>query len=115
MAEKKETPKTMVGHDVELLGRTIHVAPLISLGMDRIQLMLRIVDRIKRGIFNPDDLLKMDRLFGLLLSEEDDRWLESKVLEGELTTAQIVAALTGTFMEVEPNKPVKAVRAARGR
>lgn len=115
MAEKTETPKTMVAHDIELLGRTIHVAPFISLGMDRIRLMLRIVDRIQRGIFNPDDLLKMDKLFGLLISEEDDRWLENQVLDGKLTTEQIINALVGTFMEPTDKPVAKAVRAARGR
>lgn len=114
MAEKREPIEAEKAHDIELLGRSIHVDPFITLGIDRMRLIYRIIDRVNRGSINPDDLLKLDKMFSSLISEEDDRWLEDKIIEGELTSQEVYNAIVGTFAVVV-EEPKKSVRARRGR
>lgn len=112
MAEKQDSP----GGVITLLDRKITVAPLTSLGMDRMRLMARVYKRMANGEIGVDEFLKIDRLFSMLVSKEDDMWLEDMILDGKLTTDQVINEMLGVLL-VDPDKakPAPKKRATRAR
>lgn len=112
MAEKKDP----TGGVITLLDRKITVAPISSLGLDRMRLMARVYKRMANGEIGVDEFLKIDRLFSMLVSKEDDRWLEDQILDGNLTTDQVIQAMLSVL--IIDNKAAKAAprkRATRAR
>lgn len=101
MAENKDP----TGGDIVLLGRTITVKPITTLGLDRMRLMARIYKRMANGEIGVDEFLKIDRLFSMLVSKEDDRWLEDQILDGALTTDTVMTAMLSVL--VVSDKPAK--------
>lgn len=109
------TPQT-----VTILDRKIVVQPIVSLGLDRMRLMAQIGYRLSKGKASLDDMLRLDRIIELLLSEEDNSWLEDQVVEGKLRTEEVLNALMPAFEAMratdktaEPVKPAR--KATRGR
>lgn len=109
MADKDPT-----GGVITLNGREITVAPLSSLGLDRMRLMARVNKRMSNGEIGVDEFLKMDRLFSMLLSKEDDMWLEDQILEGNLTQEQVLTSML-SVLTVKDGKVVPVKRATRAR
>lgn len=112
MAEKKDT----TGGVITLLERQIIVAPLTSLGLDRMRLLARVYKRIANGEVGVDEFLKIDQLFSMLVSKEDDMWLEEMILDGKLATDEIIAAMLSVLLiNPESAKPAPRKRASRAR
>lgn len=102
------------GGDIVLLGRTITVKPITSLGMDRMRLMARVYKRMSNGEIGVDEFLKLDRLFSMLISKEDDMWLEEQILEGTLGQEQVLNEMLKVLLVTE-QKPGPKKRASRAR
>ena len=112
MAEKKDP----TGGVITLLDRKITVAPLTTLGLDRMRLMARVYKRMANGEVGVDEFLKIDRLFSMLVSKEDDMWLEDQILDGKLTTNQVIEAMLGVLLiDAEKVKAAPRKRASRAR
>jgi len=112
MAAKAKTDPS--GGVITLLGRDITVAPITSLGLDRMRLMARVYKRMANGEIGVDEFLKIDRLFSMLISKEDDLWLEDKILEGELGQEEVIQAMLSVLI-VEPENAAPKKRASRAR
>lgn len=112
MAEKKDP----TGGVITLLDRQITVAPLTSLGLDRMRLLARVYKRMANGEIGVDEFLKVDRLFSMLVSKEDDMWLEDQILDGKLTTNEVIEAMLSVILiDPEKAKPTPKKRASRAR
>jgi hypothetical protein len=112
MAENKDPS----GGVITLLKRKITVAPITTLGLDRMRLMARVYKRMSNGEVGVDEFLKIDRLFSMLVSKEDDMWLEDQILEGNLTSQEVIDAMLSVLL-VKPAAAKKAPtkRASRAR
>lgn len=112
MAEKKDS----TGGVITLLDRKIVVSPITSLGIDRMRLMARIYKRMANGEIGVDEFLKIDRLFSMLVSKEDDMWLEDMILEGKLTSSEVIEAMLSVILiDPEKAKTTPRKRASRAR
>lgn len=118
MAEEKVHP-ALLSQDITILGRTMTVKPVVSLGPDKMRLLAQIGLRLSKGIGTFEDLLRLDRLISELFDPADNNWLEDQVADGVLTTEQILAELKPVFDKLaegsEPAKKKTTGRAVRGR
>jgi hypothetical protein len=110
MAETKDPS----GGVITLLKRKIAVKPISSLGADRMRLMARVYKRMANGEIGVDEFLKIDRLFSMLISKEDDMWLEDQILEGTLTQEQVISEMLSVLI-VKPAPAKAAKKATRAR
>lgn len=111
MAAENQDPS---GGVITLLKRKITVLPITTLGMDRMRLLGRVYKRMANGEVGFDEFMKVDRLFSMLVSKEDDLWLEDQILEGKLTTDEVIKAMLNVLI-VKPKKAAPAKRATRAR
>lgn len=111
MAAENRDPS---GGIITLLKRKITVLPITTLGMDRMRLLARVYKRMANGEVGFDEFMKVDRLFSMLVSKEDDLWLEDQILEGKLTTDEVIKAMLDVLI-VKPKKAAPAKRATRAR
>lgn len=108
--------KDPTGGVITLLDRQITVLPFTTLGLDRMRLMARVNKRMMNGEIGVDEFLKIDRLFSMLVSKEDDLWLEDQILEGTLTSSQVIEAMLSVLLiEARQDKPAPKKRASRAR
>jgi hypothetical protein len=111
MAVENQDPS---GGVITLLKRKITVSHITSLGPDRMRLLARVYKRMSNGEIGIDEFLKIDRLFSMLVSKEDDMWLEEQILDGKLTTNDVIEAMLAVLI-VKPKKAAPAKRASRAR
>lgn len=107
--------KDPTGGVITLLKREITVKPITSLGMDRMRLMARVYKRMSQGEIGVDEFLKIDRLFSMLVSKEDDRWLEDQILEGNLSQEEVINAMLSVLGVKPAKKAAPAKKATRAR
>lgn len=107
--------KDPTGGEITLLDRKIKVLPITTLGLDRMRLMARVYKRMANGQIGVDEFLKIDRLFSMLLSKEDDMWLEDQILEGKITQEEVIAAMLNVLIVRTDEKKTPQKRATRAR